>query len=53
MHPTTLEQVLTGFAELSRLHWEIERILGQLQPSWRNAKDCLNRLATVMSEQDR
>jgi hypothetical protein len=50
LHPTTLEDVLAGYAELARRQREIERVLGQLLPSWRNAKDCLNRLAAVIRE---
>jgi hypothetical protein len=48
-HDTVMD-VLAGCAELARRHREVERILGQLQPSWRNAKDCLNRLAAIVHD---
>jgi hypothetical protein len=50
LHPSTLQEILTGYAELARRQREVERILAQLLPSWRNAKDCLNRLAKVVRE---
>jgi hypothetical protein len=46
-HDTVMD-VLAGYAELARRHREVERILGQLQPSWRNAKDYLNRLSRLI-----
>jgi hypothetical protein len=47
---TTVEQILDGYVELARRQREIERILGQLLPAWRSARDSLNRLAAVMRE---
>jgi hypothetical protein len=50
IHASRLDEILSGYLAVARRHREVERILGQLLPSWRNAKDCLNRLTKVIRE---